>query len=51
MYYHSKHNHTNPSDFPLSIVAGIEMGSLNRYTNVWPFGKKETNAEVVVGGM
>ncbi|KAI8145040.1 protein-tyrosine phosphatase-like protein [Fennellomyces sp. T-0311] len=37
MLYHSKHTSTNPSDFPLSIVAGIERGTLNRYTNIWPF--------------
>ncbi|KAI9277017.1 protein-tyrosine phosphatase-like protein [Phascolomyces articulosus] len=37
MLYHSKHTNTNPSDFPLSIVAGIERGTLNRYTNIWPF--------------
>ncbi|KAL0088465.1 protein-tyrosine phosphatase-like protein [Phycomyces blakesleeanus] len=35
--YHSKHSHSNPSEFPLSIVAGIEKGALNRYTNIWPF--------------
>ncbi|KAI7861598.1 protein-tyrosine phosphatase-like protein [Spinellus fusiger] len=35
--YHSKHSSSNPSDFPLSIVAGIEKGSLNRYTNIWPY--------------
>ncbi|KAI8372874.1 protein-tyrosine phosphatase-like protein [Radiomyces spectabilis] len=37
MLFHSKHTNTNPPDFPLSIVAGIEMGTLNRYTNIWPF--------------
>ncbi|KAI9030934.1 protein-tyrosine phosphatase-like protein [Phycomyces nitens] len=35
--YHSKHSNPNPSEFPLSIVAGIEKGALNRYTNIWPF--------------
>ncbi|RUS23773.1 protein-tyrosine phosphatase-like protein [Jimgerdemannia flammicorona] len=35
MLHHSRsHNH---ADHPLSIVAGIEKGALNRYTNVWPF--------------
>ena len=38
MHFHSKHT-DNASDFPFSIVAGIEMGALNRYTNIWPFGK------------
>ncbi|KAI9319786.1 protein-tyrosine phosphatase-like protein [Dichotomocladium elegans] len=37
MFYHSKHTAGAQGDFPLSIVSGIEMGSLNRYTNVWPF--------------
>ncbi|GAA5813840.1 hypothetical protein MFLAVUS_007327 [Mucor flavus] len=36
MHFHSKHT-DNPSEFPFSIVAGIEMGALNRYTNIWPF--------------
>ncbi|KAI8886208.1 hypothetical protein K501DRAFT_321970 [Backusella circina FSU 941] len=36
MHFHSKHTN-NPSEFPFSIVAGIEMGALNRYTNIWPF--------------
>ncbi|ORX61948.1 hypothetical protein DM01DRAFT_1379821 [Hesseltinella vesiculosa] len=35
MHFHS--NDTETSNFPLSIVAGIEMGALNRYTNIWPF--------------
>jgi protein-tyrosine phosphatase len=39
MHFHSKDFTTDPSDYPLSIVAGIEMGALNRYTNIWPFGK------------
>lgn len=39
MHYHSDRSHGNLQDHPWSIVAGIEMGSLNRYTNVWPFGK------------
>lgn len=38
MHYHSKNTDCTSSDFPLSIVAGIEMGALNRYTNIWPFG-------------
>ncbi|ORZ18098.1 protein-tyrosine phosphatase-like protein [Absidia repens] len=37
MHFHSKDTTTDPSDYPLSIVAGIEMGALNRYTNIWPF--------------
>ncbi|CAO3639156.1 unnamed protein product [Cunninghamella echinulata] len=37
MHYHSKNTDCTSSDFPLSIVAGIEMGALNRYTNIWPF--------------
>lgn len=36
MFHHTKHTHA--TDFPLSIVAGLEMGTLNRYTNIWPFG-------------
>ncbi|KAI9478165.1 MAG: protein-tyrosine phosphatase-like protein [Benjaminiella poitrasii] len=36
MHFHSKHT-DNPNEFPFSIVAGIEMGALNRYTNIWPF--------------
>ncbi|KAI8080842.1 protein-tyrosine phosphatase-like protein [Gilbertella persicaria] len=36
MHFHSKHT-DNPAEFPFSIVAGIEMGALNRYTNIWPF--------------
>ncbi|RCH99221.1 hypothetical protein CU097_015239 [Rhizopus azygosporus] len=36
MHFHSKHT-SNPSEFPFSIVAGIEMGALNRYTNIWPY--------------
>ncbi|KAI8990045.1 protein-tyrosine phosphatase-like protein [Pilobolus umbonatus] len=36
MHFHSKHTN-NPAEFPFSIVAGIEMGTLNRYTNIWPF--------------
>ncbi|KAG1247869.1 hypothetical protein G6F68_014025 [Rhizopus microsporus] len=38
MHFHSKHTN-NPAEFPFSIVAGIEMGALNRYTNIWPYGK------------
>ncbi|KAI8332097.1 protein-tyrosine phosphatase-like protein [Chlamydoabsidia padenii] len=37
MHFHSKDTTTDPLDYPLSIVAGIEMGALNRYTNIWPF--------------
>ncbi|CAO3664859.1 unnamed protein product [Rhizopus stolonifer] len=36
MHFHSKHTN-NSSEFPFSIVAGIEMGALNRYTNIWPY--------------
>ncbi|KAG1451151.1 hypothetical protein G6F56_008159 [Rhizopus delemar] len=36
MHFHSKHT-SNSSEFPFSIVAGIEMGALNRYTNIWPY--------------
>jgi protein-tyrosine phosphatase len=36
MHFHSKHT-SNPTEFPFSIVAGIEMGALNRYTNIWPY--------------
>ncbi|KAI9254831.1 protein-tyrosine phosphatase-like protein [Sporodiniella umbellata] len=36
MHFHSKHT-SNPAEFPFSIVAGIEMGALNRYTNIWPY--------------
>lgn len=45
MHFHSKHT-SNSSEFPFSIVAGIEMGALNRYTNIWPYGnikKKKAN--------
>lgn len=38
MHYHSKNTDCTASDYPLSIIAGIEMGALNRYTNIWPFG-------------
>lgn len=37
MHFHSKHT-SNLTEFPFSIVAGIEMGALNRYTNIWPYG-------------
>ncbi|KAI7854881.1 protein-tyrosine phosphatase-like protein [Circinella umbellata] len=36
MAHHSKVT-TNLEEHPFSIVAGIEMGALNRYTNIWPF--------------
>ncbi|GAA5800200.1 hypothetical protein HPULCUR_005625 [Helicostylum pulchrum] len=36
MAHHSKVSN-NLTDHPFSIVAGIEKGTLNRYTNVWPF--------------
>ncbi|KAI9315640.1 protein-tyrosine phosphatase-like protein [Dichotomocladium elegans] len=36
MAHHSRAT-SNLSKHPLSIVAGLEMGTLNRYTNVWPF--------------
>ncbi|KAI8144705.1 protein-tyrosine phosphatase-like protein [Fennellomyces sp. T-0311] len=36
MAHHSKAT-CNLDEHPLSIVAGIEMGALNRYTNIWPF--------------
>ena len=41
MAHHSKVT-TNLEEHPFSIVAGIEMGALNRYTNIWPFGKLYT---------
>lgn len=44
MHFHSKHT-DNPAEFPFSIVAGIEMGALNRYTNIWPFGKSKLKIE------
>lgn len=37
MAHHSRISN-NFIDHPFSIVAGIEKGTLNRYTNVWPFG-------------
>jgi tyrosine-protein phosphatase 2/3 len=44
MEHHSRESGANaPSlptdavDFPYSITAGIEMGSRNRYRNIWPF--------------
>lgn len=37
MAHHSRSTN-NLSEHPLSIVSGIEMGALNRYTNIWPFG-------------
>ncbi|KAG2196233.1 hypothetical protein INT47_007660 [Mucor saturninus] len=36
MAHHSKISN-NFIEHPFSIVAGIEKGTLNRYTNVWPF--------------
>ncbi|KAI9499166.1 protein-tyrosine phosphatase-like protein [Zychaea mexicana] len=36
MAHHSKAT-SNLAEHPFSIVAGIEMGALNRYTNIWPF--------------
>ncbi|KAI8087386.1 protein-tyrosine phosphatase-like protein [Thamnidium elegans] len=36
MAHHSKISN-DLTDHPFSIVAGIEKGTLNRYTNVWPF--------------
>lgn len=38
MAHHSKVSN-DLKEHPFSIVAGIEKGTLNRYTNVWPFGK------------
>ncbi|KAI8990941.1 protein-tyrosine phosphatase-like protein [Mycotypha africana] len=38
MHFHSKHT-DNPAEYPFSIVAGLEMGALNRYTNIWPFAE------------
>ncbi|KAI8579911.1 hypothetical protein K450DRAFT_239698 [Umbelopsis ramanniana AG] len=37
MHHHSDRSQGDLKEHPWSIVAGIEMGSLNRYTNVWPF--------------
>lgn len=34
--YHSAHKST---EFPLSIASAIEKGTLNRYNNIWPYGK------------
>lgn len=42
MAHHSKISN-NFIEHPFSIVAGIEKGTLNRYTNVWPFGKYKFN--------
>lgn len=39
MHHHSVRSQGDLKEHPWSIVAGIEMGTLNRYTNVWPFGK------------
>ncbi|CEP11418.1 hypothetical protein [Parasitella parasitica] len=36
MLHHSKVT-DNLTDHPFSIVAAIEKGALNRYTNIWPF--------------
>lgn len=41
MAHHSRAS-GNLTDHPFSIVAGIEMGALNRYTNIWPYGKNYT---------
>lgn len=40
MAHHSKVI-DNLTDHPFSIVAAIEKGTLNRYTNIWPFGMYE----------
>ncbi|KIM34037.1 hypothetical protein M408DRAFT_325568 [Serendipita vermifera MAFF 305830] len=45
MAHHSTESNTTPNvasssrndDYPYSITAGIEMGSKNRYRNIWPF--------------
>ncbi|KAI9284835.1 protein-tyrosine phosphatase-like protein [Umbelopsis sp. AD052] len=37
MHHHSDRSQGDLKEHPWSIVAGIEMGTLNRYTNVWPF--------------
>ncbi|GAN03529.1 conserved hypothetical protein [Mucor ambiguus] len=37
MVHHSKVN-DGFLDHPLSIVAAMEKGTLNRYNNIWPFG-------------
>ncbi|KAI8365204.1 protein-tyrosine phosphatase-like protein [Radiomyces spectabilis] len=36
MAHHAKADN-DLMDHPFSIVAGIEKGTLNRYTNIWPF--------------
>ncbi|KAI7870819.1 protein-tyrosine phosphatase-like protein [Spinellus fusiger] len=49
MLFHSKHTNTS-AEFPLSIVAGIEMGALNRYTNIWPFEYTRVKIKVSATG-
>lgn len=39
MQHHSNRASGNLKEHPWSIVSGIEMGSLNRYNNIWPFGE------------
>jgi hypothetical protein len=39
MAHHSKVR-GNFTDHPFSMVASLEKGSLNRYSNIWPFGKE-----------
>jgi hypothetical protein len=38
MAHHSKVR-DNLTGHPFSMVASMEKGILNRYANVWPFGK------------
>lgn len=39
MNYHSKQDQPLENRFPFSITASMEKGVLNRYDNIWPFGK------------
>lgn len=39
MKYHSSHKPI--TSFPLSIASSIEKGIMNRYNNIWPYGKND----------
>ncbi|PVG00710.1 hypothetical protein CPB86DRAFT_782253 [Serendipita vermifera] len=57
MEHHSRESGANAPfpppdavDFPYSITAGIEMGSKNRYRNVWPFEHARVRLSQPAGG-
>lgn len=37
MKHHSKQS--GDDRFPFSIASSMEKGALNRYNNIWPYGK------------